>query len=133
MADLPEAAKAIITVGKGYKVWIFRGDLGSGKTTLVKSILDFWGIEDNVRSPSYAIVNEYSSKDGETIYHFDFFRINDIREALDIGVDEYLESGSHCLIEWPEIMEPLLPESFFEIKIENPKNTERIFKLKKYG
>ncbi|MFC2125282.1 tRNA (adenosine(37)-N6)-threonylcarbamoyltransferase complex ATPase subunit type 1 TsaE, partial [Bacteroidota bacterium] len=123
----------IINTGKGYEIWIFKGRLGSGKTTLIKAILKQLGVEDIVNSPSYAIINEYSSINDHTIYHFDFFRLKDIYEAFDIGVEEYLDSGNMCLIEWPEIVEPMLPDRFFEITIDNPKHEERIFKLKKHG
>ena len=133
LAELPKAATEIFHIGRDFEIWIFKGKLGSGKTTLIKTILEQFGIEDNANSPSYAIINEYLNKNGQPIYHFDFFRLKNIHEAFDIGVEEYLDSGNLCLIEWPEIVEPILPDRYFEISIDNPKHEERIFKLKKHG
>jgi len=133
LADLPEAADKIYNEGRDFNIWIFKGELGSGKTTLIKTMLRQLGIEDTVNSPSYSIINEYLSTGGHTIYHFDCFRLKNIHEAYDIGMEEYLDSGNQCLIEWPDIIESLLPEHFFEIKIENKIKEERIFKLKKHG
>ena len=133
LADLPGAANEIFKIGRDYKIWIFKGRLGSGKTTLIKTMLEQSGVEDIVNSPSYAIINEYLSNNGHIIYHFDCFRLKDIHEAFDIGVEEYLDSGNLCLVEWPEVIEPMLPDRFFEININNPNHEERIFKLKKHG
>ena len=133
LADLPEVADKILNEGKDFNIWIFKGDLGSGKTTLIKTMLGQLGIEDIVNSPSYSIINEYLSTGGHTIYHFDCFRLKNIDEAFDIGIEEYLDPGNHCLIEWPEVIESLLPERFFEINIDNKTKEERIFKLKKHG
>ena len=130
---MPQAAEEIFSIGRKYSVWIFKGRLGAGKTTLIKSLLETIDVEDTINSPSYTIINEYVTKKGESIYHLDCFRLNDAAEALDIGIEEYLDSGNLCLIEWPEVLESILPERFFEIDIDTPSGEERVFKLKKNG
>ena len=120
--DLPQVAKALIDAGNESKRIAFRGNLGAGKTTLVGNILKEFGIHEFNGSPTFSLVNEYQSPDGRAIYHFDFYRITDIEEALDIGWDEYLaDTEAWILIEWPERIEALLPEHFLlvEIQLEN--------------
>lgn len=131
--ELEEAAIKIFNIGSEYEIWVFKGRLGSGKTTLIKTILRQLGVSDNVNSPSYAIINEYLGNNGQIIYHFDCFRLKDIHEAFDVGIDEYLDSGNLCMIEWPEVIEPMLPDCYLEISIEIPKHEERIYKLIKHG
>lgn len=115
---LPKAAQEIIDLASGQaKVWLFYGDMGAGKTTLIKSICEAWGVEDNVSSPTFALVNEYRTAEQQPLYHFDFYRINDEEEAWDIGTEDYFYSGHHCLVEWPERIEGLLPEEFIRIDI----------------
>ncbi len=92
-------------------VWLFYGDMGAGKTTLIKQFCNDIGVEDNVTSPTFSLVNEYQTHDGEIVYHFDFYRIDDEVEAEHIGFDEYVYSGNLCLIEWPEKIPNLLPET----------------------
>tara|TARA_Y100000768_G_C23925021_1_gene657042 strand:- start:429 stop:845 length:417 start_codon:yes stop_codon:yes gene_type:complete len=106
----------------------FYGEMGAGKTTLIKAICQQLGVEDQVSSPTYSIVNEYLSSSGEPVYHFDFYRIKSEEEAYDFGYEEYLYSGAICLIEWPERIAGLLPESYakIEIKVEEGK---RVFNL----
>lgn len=91
-------------------VFALYGAMGVGKTTFVKAIGRCLGVEDDVSSPTFAIVNEYVSGDGEPMYHFDFYRVNSMEEALDFGCEEYFYSGKKCFIEWPEIIRNLLPE-----------------------
>ena len=91
---------------------------GAGKTTFIKAVCEALGVEDTVASPTFAIVNEYADADGEPVYHFDFYRIKNLGEAYDIGSEEYFYSGSPCFIEWPELVEPLLPEETVAVRIE---------------
>ena len=93
------------------------GPNGGGKTTLIKALLSTLGSDDNVSSPTFSLVNEYRLSDGSPVYHFDFYRINAPEEALDIGVEEYLESGYLCLIEWPDRIGPFIPEIHGKISI----------------
>ena len=102
------------------------GQMGAGKTTLTKSLCKALEVEDNVCSPTFAIVNEYYSEKAGTIYHFDFYRIKNLQEAVDIGFDDYIDSGNYCFMEWCENILPLLPENMTEIKIEVKENKTRI-------
>lgn len=106
--DLTKVANSIIANAK-HKVLLFYGEMGVGKTTLIKQICKELGTEDNISSPTFSLVNEYSTGDNNTLYHFDFYRINHEEEALDMGVEDYLYSNNWCLIEWPENIENLLP------------------------
>ena len=103
------------------KIDIFSGFLGAGKTTLTKSLCKALEVEDNVCSPTFAIVNEYMRADGDPMYHFDFYRINKLQEAIEIGLYDYLDSGCLCIMEWPENIEDLLPEETLKVSIKvNP-------------
>lgn len=107
-------------------VFAFYGKMGAGKTTFIKAICEELGIEDVINSPTFAIVNEYRSEQTqELIYHFDFYRINHINEALDIGATDYFESGAICLIEWPEKIEEILPEDTVNVLIEENEDGSR--------
>ncbi len=95
----------------------FYGAMGAGKTTLIKDLCHRMEVTDEVNSPTFAIVNEYSTVEGEPVYHFDFYRIKKLEEVFDIGYENYFYSGHLCLLEWPEMIEPLLPESFIRVDI----------------
>ena len=104
----------------------FHGAMGAGKTTFIRALCQELGVEDVVTSPTFAIVNEYSSAQGP-VYHFDFYRLRQLQEPLDIGLEEYLMSGYPCLMEWPEIVEPLLPDDTTYVSIsENPDGTRTL-------
>ena len=107
------------------RVFAFDGKMGAGKTTFIKHLCEAMGTEDVVNSPTFAIVNVYEVASGEEVYHFDCYRIKDIREAMDFGAEEYLYSGNYCFIEWAEMIEPLLPEDTVWVKIEVEENGER--------
>ncbi|WP_223548396.1 tRNA (adenosine(37)-N6)-threonylcarbamoyltransferase complex ATPase subunit type 1 TsaE [Aestuariivivens sp. NBU2969] len=111
-----------------FKVLLFRGEMGSGKTTLIKSLVKALGSKDEVSSPTFSIVNEYKSNN-ETIYHFDFYRIKDIEEAYNFGIEDYLNSDAWIFIEWPDIIKDILPDGFNTIKIKMTSKNKRIIKL----
>ena len=103
--------------------------MGAGKTTLIKNLCHKMGVTDEVNSPTFAIVNEYVTEEGESVYHFDFYRIKKLEEAYDIGYENYFDSGNLCLIEWPEMIEPLLPEKYIRVEIQHgDMDDERIIK-----
>lgn len=110
------------------KVCLIKGEMGSGKTTLVRDICQLLEVEDNVASPTFSLVNEYKSKFGP-IYHFDFYRLKSVEEALDAGVEEYFYSGHLCLIEWPELIAAILPPDTLNIDIDSSENLTRNYKL----
>ncbi|WP_165022727.1 tRNA (adenosine(37)-N6)-threonylcarbamoyltransferase complex ATPase subunit type 1 TsaE [Dysgonomonas sp. ZJ279] len=112
-----DAAIEFIKIMGDNTVFAFRGEMGAGKTTFIKAICENLGVTDTINSPTFAIVNEYRSKTGELIYHFDFYRINKIEEAYDFGYEDYFYSGSLCFIEWPELIEDLLPKDTVNVSI----------------
>jgi tRNA threonylcarbamoyladenosine biosynthesis protein TsaE len=116
--DLPTAAAELIKESNGLPVWLLKGDMGAGKTTLVKQIVKQLGVEVAVVSPTFSIINQYENPEGLIVYHFDFYRLKSELEAFDIGLEEYLNSGDICLIEWPEKLERLLPDQYFEVHIQ---------------
>ncbi|MDH5474168.1 MAG: tRNA (adenosine(37)-N6)-threonylcarbamoyltransferase complex ATPase subunit type 1 TsaE [Cyclobacteriaceae bacterium] len=117
LEKIGEVASQIISYAKGVDVWIFEGDMGAGKTTLIKAICEKIGVVDNVHSPTFSIVNEYINENDDKIYHFDFYRIENEKEALDIGCDEYFYSEQKCFIEWPSKILNLIPDNRIEINI----------------
>ncbi len=116
--ELEKAAQLFIEEFKNKRVFIFSGELGSGKTTFIKYICKVLGVKNGISSPTFSLVNEYECADGSVVYHFDFYRIKDVREAYDIGYEEYFYSGNYCFIEWPEKIPGLVPQDTVEIKIE---------------
>ncbi len=106
-------------------VFAFHGEMGAGKTTFIKAICEKLGVEDVINSPTFAIVNEYRSGTGELIYHFDFYRIKNESEAFDFGYEDYFYSGSICFVEWPELVESLLPHDAVNVYIKEEANGER--------
>ena len=126
--ELDMVAQAVLDSLEGRTIVALDAPMGAGKTTLISRIAEQLGAEDDVTSPTFAIVNEYVGE--RTIYHFDMYRIERVEEALDFGFEEYISSGELCLIEWPEKIEPLLPEDTMIIKIEILSDTERRFIIK---
>ncbi len=123
-------AEDIIEQYPGERIFALYGKMGAGKTTLIKSLCKVLGTPDNVKSPTFSLINEYLT-DGLPLYHFDFYRIKKFSEALDIGIYDYFSSGSYCFLEWPEKVEELLPENFVYISLEdNKKDTTRLLRHK---
>ena len=114
---LSEVSDYLISLRDEADVIAFYGSMGAGKTTLIKDLCHRMGVTDEVNSPTFAIVNEYVTEEGESAYHFDFYRIKKLEEAYDIGYENYFYSGNLCLIEWPEMIEPLLPEKYIRVEI----------------
>lgn len=133
LTELPKVAKAIIGFAVEENIWVLVGEMGAGKTTLIKAIGEELGIMDTVHSPTFSIVNEYLTIKEETVFHFDFYRLDAPEEALAIGVDDYFYSGNLCLIEWPQKIGGLLPDKFLKIEIENLGGEVRNYKLSKHG
>ncbi|MEN2416091.1 tRNA (adenosine(37)-N6)-threonylcarbamoyltransferase complex ATPase subunit type 1 TsaE [Flavobacterium mesophilum] len=115
--QIQEVAEQIIA-SNPKKIILFNGEMGVGKTTLIKQLCKTLGVEDATSSPTFSLVNEYQTSNNQTVYHFDFYRLNKETEALDMGVDDYLYSGSWCFIEWSEKIANLLPEEYSTINIE---------------
>jgi tRNA threonylcarbamoyladenosine biosynthesis protein TsaE len=115
--DLKEVAQKVIASAIGKTIWIFEGEMGAGKTTLIKAICKELGVMNTVKSPTFSIVNEYQTDTGKIIYHFDFYRLKNEIEALDFGVEEYFDSENICLLEWADKIDSLLPEDCFKISI----------------
>ena len=115
--DLDRAAREFLRQTEGVSVYAFYGSMGAGKTTFISAVCRVLGVEDEVASPTFTIVNEYLTGDGRPVYHFDFYRIEKISEALDIGYEEYMDSGELCFMEWPEKIEPILPDDALKVCI----------------
>ena len=103
-------------------MFLFEGEMGSGKTTIIKAICNYLGINEGLSSPTYSIVNEYLTNMGKHVYHFDLYRLKDLQECLDIGMEDYLDSGNYCFIEWPQIAEKIYPENVVRVKIQSEEN-----------
>lgn len=126
LEKIQEAAKNFVANMGDNTVFAFYGKMGAGKTTFVKAICEELGVEDTITSPTFAIVNEYRSDlAGELIYHFDFYRIKKLDEVYDMGYEDYFYSGAICFIEWPELIEELLPGNTVKVSIEELPNGER--------
>lgn len=134
LSDLPQTAAEIYDFGKDYKIWLFKAQMGGGKTTFISNLCDFLAVEDHVSSPTFGLVNEYMSAKAGVIYHFDFYRIKNEQEAFEIGVEDYFYSDNLCLIEWPEMIPSFIPEQFLLIEIGLSNDlTKRNFKISKHG
>ena len=128
--DLSYIAKKVIDAANGKTIWVFDGEMGAGKTTLIKAICKELGVMSTVQSPTFSIINEYLTNTNETIYHFDFYRLKNEIEALDFGVEEYFDSGNICLLEWAEKVDSLLPDERFNICISLTDGLERELNFK---
>ena len=128
LENIREAARAFIDAIGDHKVFAFYGSMGAGKTTFVKDICEELGVEDVITSPTFAIINEYSSREG-VIYHFDFYRIKKLEEVYDMGYEDYFYSGALCFIEWPELIEEVLPEDAVKVSIRENADGSRTVQL----
>lgn len=126
--ELDKVAREVLESLDGRTVVAFDAPMGAGKTTLISRIAAMLGADDDVASPTFAIVNQYEGE--RTIYHFDMYRIERVEEALDFGCEEYFASGELCLVEWPEKIEPLLPDDTMVVRIEILSDTERRFVIR---
>lgn len=126
MEDLATVSGELLQAAGDTKVWMFYGEMGSGKTTLIKELSRQLGVKEGTSSPTFSIVNEYSGSDNSTIYHFDFYRLKKESEAYDMGVEEYFESGLYCFVEWPERVESLFPLHYFKVRIQEESPSRRI-------
>ena len=125
ISEIDKAATAFLDAYEDESVFAFYGEMGAGKTTLIKSICEHLSVIDTVNSPTFSLINEYVTAGDETLYHFDFYRIESVQEAKDIGCEDYFYSGNICLIEWPEKIEPILPENTVKVRIEVLSNESR--------
>ena len=125
LETIHETAKKFIEQMDDKTVFAFNGTMGAGKTTFIRAICDVFGVKETVNSPTFSIVNEYETADGKIIYHFDCYRINKIQEALELGSEEYLNSGNLCFIEWAENIAPILPDSVVNVNIEEMEGGKR--------
>lgn len=129
LSDLDKVAEAVIETLDGRNVVAFFAPMGAGKTTLISAIMEYLGSADRVTSPTFALVNQYYTATSEPVYHFDFYRIDSLSEAFDMGYEEYFYSGDLCLVEWAEKIESLLPDDTMVVKIEILSPTSRKFIL----
>lgn len=117
-SDIDQAAHLFLEALQGRKHIAFYAGMGAGKTTFTAALCRALGVTDDVTSPTFSIINEYSDGNGESLYHFDFYRIDSEAQALDLGLDEYFDSGALCLMEWPENVEAFLPDDTVNVRIE---------------
>ena len=129
LEELNEVADRFLAYGGNRKIFALYGPMGGGKTTFVKSVCRCLGVEDDVSSPTFAIVNEYVTSEGESLYHFDFYRVNSIEEAMDFGYEEYFYGGCRCFIEWPEKIDELLPEDIVNCTFTENQDGSRTLKV----
>ena len=129
LEEIHEAARTFIREMGDNTVFAFYGKMGAGKTTFIKAVCECLGVEDVINSPTFAIVNEYRSETGELIYHFDFYRINKVEEAFDFGYEDYFYSGALCFIEWPELIEEVLPGNAVKVEIEEAEDGSRVIRF----
>ena len=130
--SIQETANNLLQLSGSCRVWLIDGEMGAGKTTLIKAICAQLGVQDNVTSPTFSIINEYRSAT-EPVYHFDFYRVNSIKEALQAGVEDFFYSGHYCFIEWPEVIISILPRQYLKVSIEEGEGENRKYKLSLYG
>ena len=126
---LLSAAREILKYSADRKILAFYGSMGAGKTTIIKAICEVLGSVDIVSSPTFTLVNEYRTSDGDSLYHIDFYRIKRLEEVFDFGVEEYLTGDSYCFMEWPELVEEILPPERVNIRIDVGENEVRILNL----
>ena len=129
LQELDNAATRFLELAGEPTVIAFSGEMGAGKTTIIKAICEELGTIDTVTSPTFTLVNEYNTDNGDSVFHFDFYRIEKIEEVFDFGFEEYMVSGKICFMEWPEKIEPVLPDSLVRIYITTGDNLQRIIDI----
>ena len=129
LEEIHEAARTFIREMGDNTVFAFYGKMGAGKTTFIKAVCECLGVEDVINSPTFAIVNEYRSETGELIYHFDFYRIKKLEEVYDMGYEDYFYSGALCFIDWPELIEEVLPGNAVKVEIEEAEDGSRVIRF----
>ncbi|WP_460911969.1 tRNA (adenosine(37)-N6)-threonylcarbamoyltransferase complex ATPase subunit type 1 TsaE [Spirosoma areae] len=115
--ELDTVARRLLADGRNWSVWLVEGDMGAGKTTLIRALCRTLGVVSLVQSPTFSIVNEYTTHEGRSVYHFDCYRLRNEAEALDIGIEEYFDSGDYCFIEWPGRISTLWPSTYYQIHL----------------
>jgi tRNA threonylcarbamoyladenosine biosynthesis protein TsaE len=131
--ELSEAAHRLLKNAEQAKVWLLVGEMGAGKTTLTKELCRHLGVDEVMSSPTFSIVNEYKTKTGTPIFHFDFYRLVREQEAIDIGIEEYFYSGAYCFVEWPQRIPNLLPEQYAVLNIAFVDPTHRTLSVTLHG
>ena len=126
---LQSAAKKLLEHTKGKRILAFYGSMGAGKTTIIKAVCRVLDATDLISSPTFTLVNEYNTLKGDTLYHMDFYRIKKTEEVYDFGIEEYFASGEYCLLEWPELIEEILPAETVKIRITVGEQEQRILDL----
>ena len=129
LEELDRVSSELLILGKNTPVWLFEGHMGAGKTTLIKALCKHLGVKSHVQSPTFSLVNEYDTGD-KLVYHFDFYRIKDETEALDMGVEEYFDSGYFCFVEWPGKIESLWPLNYLLIHMEAEESGMRTLRVR---
>ena len=130
LSDINHIAARFIQAHPADRIFAFYGSMGAGKTTFIKALCEEMQVLDYVTSPTFALINEYKTEKDNTIFHFDFYRIKNIEEAYDLGYEDYFYSGEYCFIEWPELIEPLLPAIAVKVHISEIENGKRIIESK---
>lgn len=115
--QIDQVAEAFLVLTHDYPVIAFNGQMGAGKTTFIKALCKKLDVVDEVNSPTFAIINEYATKWSELVYHFDFYRLKDLKEAMNIGAEDYFFSGNKCFIEWPDVVDDILPDNYLRVDI----------------
>ncbi|MEM8528443.1 MAG: tRNA (adenosine(37)-N6)-threonylcarbamoyltransferase complex ATPase subunit type 1 TsaE [Bacteroidota bacterium] len=123
--ELEPVAQQLLNYAKNRNILTFIGEIGAGKTTLIQQICQQLGVEEAVTSPTFSIVNEYTNAQGDAIFHIDLYRLKSEEEAIHIGIEEYLDQADYCFIEWPQIIENLLPEDVLRISLETLEDSSR--------
>ena len=126
LSEINNIAARFIQAHPADRIFAFYGEMGVGKTTFIKAICEEMKVQDYVTSPTFALINEYKTKDNQSIFHFDFYRILNVSEAYDFGYEDYFYSGNYCFIEWPELIETILPSIVVKVTIREIENGKRI-------
>lgn len=125
LEDIAAAAKQLLALTPAQQVYAFHGEMGAGKTTFIHAFCEALGVQDNISSPTFSIINQYTSATGQTVYHMDLYRLKDEAEAIDSGVEDCLYSGNSCLVEWPEKAPNIFPPETLHVQITVVKNNVR--------